>query len=77
MNDLQTLIDKCRKHGTATLRGCWPGRGAAVTERRAKVKTLFGERQTVEEDKIVDGETVRETVATIIYDKQKGIFQLG
>lgn len=75
MNELQVLIDHCRKHSQATLRGIWPGRGKNPTETRAKVKTLFGDKQEVKEDKIVDGETIRETVATIIFDKQKGVYR--
>ena len=77
MNEVQVLIDKCRKHGQATLRELWPGRGRAVTERRANVKKAFGDQQVVKEDKIVDGETVQEVVATIVYDKSRGIYQLA
>lgn len=79
MNDLQILIDKCRQRNgyPVSLRSLWQGRGTAVTERRAKVKTLFGDRQEVKEDKIIDGETVNGVVATIVYDKQKGVYHLS
>ncbi len=76
MNEVQVLIDRCRKANgnQVSLRSLWPGRGKAVTERRAKVKTLFGDKQEVKEDKIIDGETVSEVVATIVYDKQRGVY---
>lgn len=69
MNDLNVLIDKCRQTGQVSLRFLWPGRGKTVTERRAKVKTLFGNRQEVKENDVV--------VATIVYDKIRGIYQLA
>lgn len=71
MNEVQMMIDECRKHGRATLRGIWPGRGKAVTERRASAKKAFGDSQIVKE---IDGET---KITTVVYDKQKGVYLLS
>lgn len=91
MNDLQILIDKCRQRNgyPVSLRSIWAGRGATVTERRAKVKTLFGDQQEVKETQMVkesyiENEVPKErevlkdvVVARIVFDKQKGIYQLS
>jgi hypothetical protein len=82
MNEVQVLIDKCRKHGQATLRGIWPGRGRAVTERRANVKKAFGDQQVVKENRMVkndEGIEVEESVviATIVFDKPRGVYLLA
>jgi hypothetical protein len=73
MSEVQVLIDRCRKQGQATLRGVWPGRGALPTKIRANAKKLFGDQQIVKEE--VDGEN--KVVATINYDKQRGVYQLS
>jgi hypothetical protein len=77
MNEVQVIIDKCRKHGQATLRGIWPGRGKAPKARRANAKKAFGEQQLVKEEQVIDGETKEVVVATITYFKGPGIYQLA
>ena len=89
MSEVQMLIDKCRKHGQATLRELWPGRGRAVTERRANVKKAFGDQQVVKEMKmvkkteIVEGKPIDKEVeesvviATIVFDKPRGVYLLA
>jgi hypothetical protein len=81
MNEVQVLIDKCRKHGQATLRGVWPGRGKIPKEHRSLAKKGFGDEQVIKEDQMVmnaEGVEAQESVviATIKYDKRQGVYQL-